>query len=70
MTLLLLLRVRGRGGEGGVSLLGLLRFISSLTVHVVPVVHNAPAMTAGGVRVYVRYDTSRIKIDLVSCLVL
>jgi hypothetical protein len=40
---------------GGVSLLGLLRFISSLTVHVVHVVHGAPATTAGGVGVYVRY---------------
>jgi hypothetical protein len=36
---------------GGVSLLGLLRFISSLTVHVVHVVHDASATTAraGGV---------------------
>jgi hypothetical protein len=33
---------------GGVSLLGPLRFISSLTIHVVYVVHDAPATTAGG----------------------
>jgi hypothetical protein len=33
---------------GGVSLLGLHRFISSLTIHIVHVVHNAPATTAGG----------------------
>jgi hypothetical protein len=39
---------RSRSDCGGVSLLGLLRFISSLTVHVVHVVHDAPATTAGG----------------------
>jgi hypothetical protein len=43
-----------RGG-GGVSLLGLLWFISSLTIHVVHVVHDAPATTAGGVRDIIRH---------------